>query len=121
MTILLMLTGKFVFEYLGWGTAALATPAVMLVAGAAFFGLSLAALSLGASSSAALLTAGAIAGAVTQVHMLGFLATRTRWFCLAAAFLSIPSCRHTQHATVFSWSCRVIAVTQGARVHRCHS
>ena len=55
------------FEYLGWGTAALATPTVMLVAGAAFFGLSLAAMSLGASSSAALLTAGALAGAVTQV------------------------------------------------------
>jgi ATP:ADP antiporter, AAA family len=67
MTILLMLSGKFVFEYLGWGTAALATPVIMLFAGAAFFGLSLTAMSLGVESSTALLMAGAFAGAVTQV------------------------------------------------------
>lgn len=67
MTIVLMLSGKFVFEYLGWGTAALATPTVMFLAGAAFFGLSLAAMSLGVDASTALLTSGALAGAVTQV------------------------------------------------------
>lgn len=67
MTILLMLSGKFVFEYLGWGTAALATPTVMLLAGSAFFGLSLAAMNLGVDASTALLTTGALAGAVTQV------------------------------------------------------
>ena len=62
-----MVGGKWVFEYVGWGAAALATPAVMFVAGASFFGLSLAALYLGLDSSTALLTSGAIAGAVTQV------------------------------------------------------
>ena len=70
MTIGLMLTGRFVFQYLGWGFAAAATPAVMLLSGAAFFGFSLASqfpswnLSLGGMNLAA---AGATAGAVTQV------------------------------------------------------
>ena len=68
MTIALMLTGKFVFEYLGWGTAALATPVIMFFSGIAFFGLSLAAMYLGVDASAALLTGGAIAGALTQVR-----------------------------------------------------
>lgn len=67
MTILLMLSGKFVFEYLGWGTAALATPTIMFLAGAAFFGLSLAAMNMGVDASTALLAAGAVAGACTQV------------------------------------------------------
>lgn len=74
MTIGLMLTGRFVFQYLGWGFAAAATPAVMLLSGAAFFGFSLASqfpswkLSLGGMNLAA---AGATAGAVTQVWGYG--------------------------------------------------
>lgn len=55
------------FEYCGWGTAALATPVIMLLSGATFFGLSLAALQFGVDSSTALLAAGAFAGAMTQV------------------------------------------------------
>lgn len=69
-TIALMLTGRFVFQFLGWRVAALATPAVMLVAGAAFFGLSIFA-SAGGSTLAAgtlnLASLGALAGAITQV------------------------------------------------------
>ena len=67
VTILLNLTGRFVFEYCGWGTAALATPVIMLLSGTAFFGLSLAAMHFGVDSSTALLAAGAFAGAMTQV------------------------------------------------------
>lgn len=67
MTILLMLSGKFVFEYLGWGTAALATPFVMFCSGATFFGLSLAASYMGVSAPTAVLAAGTMAGALTQV------------------------------------------------------
>ena len=70
-TIALMLSSKFVFEYLGWGTAALATPIIMFLSGAAFFGLSLAAMYLGTDSTTALLAGGAIAGAVTQVFARG--------------------------------------------------
>jgi ATP:ADP antiporter, AAA family len=66
-TIALMLGGKWVFEHLGWGAAALATPLVMFAAGSTFFGLSLAASSLGVDSAISLLTIGAAAGAVTQV------------------------------------------------------
>ena len=55
------------FEYCGWGTAALATPVIMLLSGTTFFGLSLAAMHLGVDSSTALLAAGAFAGAMTQV------------------------------------------------------
>jgi ATP:ADP antiporter, AAA family len=69
-TMALMLTGRFVFQYLGWKVAALATPTVMLVSGAGFFGLSIAA-SAGGSTLAAgtlnLASLGALAGAVTQV------------------------------------------------------
>ena len=69
VTIGLMLTGRFVFQYLGWGVAAAATPAVMAITGSAFFGMSLAAqygtgLTFGPYSLAA---AGVMAGAVTQV------------------------------------------------------
>ncbi|KAL3133509.1 hypothetical protein ABBQ38_007368 [Trebouxia sp. C0009 RCD-2024] len=69
VTIGLMLTGRFVFQYLGWGVAAAATPVVMAITGSAFFGLSLAAqygtsLTFGPYSLAA---AGVMAGAVTQV------------------------------------------------------
>lgn len=68
VTIGLMLTGRFVFQYLGWGVAAAATPVVMAITGSAFFGMSLAAqygtaLTFGPYSLAA---AGVMAGAVTQ-------------------------------------------------------
>ncbi|PRW58365.1 ADP,ATP carrier 1 isoform A [Chlorella sorokiniana] len=69
-TILLMLCGKFVFQYMGWSAAASATPAIMLAAGAGFFGLSLAAnqgISLFGMDPAAMAFAGVAAGAVTQV------------------------------------------------------
>lgn len=78
-----MLAGRFVFQFLGWRVAAAATPAVMLAAGGAFFGLSLAgagALGPGAADAASAvaarlsggrlssaLAAGVAAGAVTQV------------------------------------------------------
>eukprot|EP00193_Tetraselmis_chui_P017386 CAMPEP_0177784230 /NCGR_PEP_ID=MMETSP0491_2-20121128/19569_1 /TAXON_ID=63592 /ORGANISM="Tetraselmis chuii, Strain PLY429" /LENGTH=651 /DNA_ID=CAMNT_0019304941 /DNA_START=222 /DNA_END=2178 /DNA_ORIENTATION=- len=68
-TMALMLGGRFVFQYLGWGAAAAATPVVMLLSGAAFFGLSLAAqfgLDIGIAP-VALAAAGVTAGAVTQV------------------------------------------------------
>ena len=72
-TIALMLTGRFVFQYLGWKVAALATPSIMLLTGGAFFGLSLAA-SMGGSSLAVgqfnLAAAGALAGAVTQASRI---------------------------------------------------
>ena len=71
VTIGLMLTGRFVFQYLGWGVAAAATPVVMAITGSAFFGMSLAAqygtsLTFGPYSLAA---AGVMAGAVTQVTL----------------------------------------------------
>ena len=66
-----MLTGRFVFQYLGWGVAAAATPCIMAITGSAFFGMSLAAqfgmeFTLGPYSLAA---AGVMAGAVTQVSL----------------------------------------------------
>ena len=65
-TIALMVGGRFVFQYLGWGFAAAATPTVMLLTGGAFFGLSIAArLSPGAVQLAA---AGVTAGAITQAR-----------------------------------------------------
>lgn len=76
LTIGLMLGGRFVFRYLGWKVAALATPAIMFLTGGAFFGLSLAA-SMGANGvifgGLNLATGGALAGAVTQVIPLIFL------------------------------------------------
>jgi len=67
-TIALMVGGRFVFQYLGWGFAAAATPTVMLLTGGAFFGLSIAArLSPGAVQLAA---AGVTAGAITQARWL---------------------------------------------------
>lgn len=72
LTIGLMLTGRFVFQYLGWGVAAVATPVVMALSGTAFFGMSLAsqfglATQFGPYNLAA---AGVMAGAVTQVSGL---------------------------------------------------
>ena len=69
-TIVLMLTGRFVFQYLGWRVAAMATPVIMLLTGGAFFGLSLAATAGGSSLAVGhfnMASAGALAGAVTQV------------------------------------------------------
>ncbi|KAL4419151.1 hypothetical protein ABPG77_009127 [Micractinium sp. CCAP 211/92] len=69
-TIALMLLGKFVFQYFGWMAAAAATPSIMLLAGAGFFGLSLAAnqgISVAGMDPAAMAVAGVMAGAVTQV------------------------------------------------------
>jgi AAA family ATP:ADP antiporter len=68
-TIALMLAGRFVFQFLGWRVAAMATPAVMFVTGGAFFGLSIAATMGGSSLTVGhfnMASAGAIAGAVTQ-------------------------------------------------------
>lgn len=65
-----MLTGRFVFQYLGWRVAAMATPAIMFVTGGAFFGLSIAATAGGSSLAVGhfnMASAGALAGAVTQV------------------------------------------------------
>jgi len=58
-TIALMLAGRLVFQYLGWGVAAATTPLVMAVTGGAFFAFSLS----GAPETA---TLGVYAGAVTQ-------------------------------------------------------
>lgn len=69
-TIAAMLLGRFVFQYLGWGAAASATPLAMLVAGGGFFFMSLAAaagVSIGGLDPAAMALAGVAAGAVTQV------------------------------------------------------
>lgn len=70
-TIGMMLAGRFVFQYLGWNVAATATPVVMLLAGGTFFGTSVMA-RLGSGSAAALATAGATAGAVTQALFTSF-------------------------------------------------
>ena len=70
LTIGLMLGGRLVFQLAGWTVAAAATPAVMLAAGGAFFGLSLAAaagVSVGGLSPSTLAAAGVAAGSLTQV------------------------------------------------------
>ncbi|GMH43153.1 hypothetical protein BSKO_11075 [Bryopsis sp. KO-2023] len=64
-TICTMVTGKFIFQYLGWGFAAATTPVVMMVTGSLFFGLSIMYNSGGASM--ALAGIGALAGNITQV------------------------------------------------------
>ena len=72
-TIAMMVMGRFVFDYFGWGFAALATPLVMLLSGGFFFASSLAPRltevvpMLAGLDPAWLLTAGALAGCVTQV------------------------------------------------------
>lgn len=65
-TIGLMLAGRLVFQFLGWGVAATMTPLVMAVTGGAFFAFSL----FGSPETA---TLGVYAGAVTQA--------RCCWFC----------------------------------------
>ena len=70
-TITFMILGKFVFQYLGWGAAASATPVAMLTTGGVFFGLSLAAgaanMTVFGMDPATLAFVGVAAGAVTQV------------------------------------------------------
>jgi len=64
-----MVVSRVVFQHLGWGAAAAVTPAVMGVAGAAFFGATL--LGGGAllpeQATAAMVGVGGVAGIVTQV------------------------------------------------------
>ena len=60
-TIGLMLAGRLVFQFLGWGVAAATTPLVMAVTGGAFFAFSL----FGSPETA---TLGVYAGAVTQAR-----------------------------------------------------
>lgn len=58
------------FQYLGWGAAASATPVAMLLSGGAFFFLSLAAnqgISVAGMDPVAMAFAGVAAGAITQV------------------------------------------------------
>lgn len=64
-TIGAMVAGKFVFQYLGWGVAAAATPIVMLATGSVFFALSI--MYNTGTASVALATLGAVAGNITQV------------------------------------------------------
>jgi len=69
-TICFMLLGKFVFQYLGWGSAAAATPLAMLLSGGIFFVMSLAAsfgVSIAGLGPPAMAYAGVAAGALTQV------------------------------------------------------
>lgn len=76
-TITFMILGKFVFQYLGWGAAASATPVAMLVSGGVFFALSLLSGSVATSGATStilfgmdpttLAFVGVAAGAVTQV------------------------------------------------------
>ena len=69
-TISFMLLGRYVFQYLGWGSAASATPIAMLLSGGAFFALLLlsgANISIFGLDPTAMAFAGVAAGAVTQV------------------------------------------------------
>ncbi|CAL8465241.1 g4776 [Coccomyxa elongata] len=60
VTIALMVSGRFIFQYLGWATAAFITPMVLMLFGGAFFAFSL-------SGSPATASLAVLAGAVTQV------------------------------------------------------
>lgn len=73
-TITFMILGKFVFQYLGWGAAASATPVAMLTSGGVFFLLSLLSGSMAASGNmmfglepTTMAFMGVAAGAITQV------------------------------------------------------
>ena len=73
-TITFMILGKFVFQYLGWGAAASATPVAMLTSGGVFFVLSLLSGSMAASGNmmfglepTTMAFMGVAAGAITQV------------------------------------------------------
>eukprot|EP00210_Caulerpa_lentillifera_P008883 g8475.t1 len=74
-TIIMLLTGKFIFQYLGWGVAAGALPVVMLTAGSIFY-LSFFAMDHGSLTSSNVARIGVIAGNATQV------ATRAAKFSL---------------------------------------
>eukprot|EP00898_Chlorokybus_atmophyticus_P003778 jgi/Chlat1/4400/Chrsp29S04537 len=64
LTICSMLLSRFVFSWFGWGVAAAATPTVMMLTGAVFFMLSMAAPSAGALATA--VTAGAVQQALAK-------------------------------------------------------
>lgn len=69
-TISLMLLGKLVFQKFGWVAAAMATPLAMLLSGACFFFMSLAAnqgISVAGMDPTGMAFAGVAAGALTQV------------------------------------------------------
>jgi hypothetical protein len=69
LTLATMFVSRLIFQYLGWGVAASVTPVVMGVAGAVFFGTSVMGGMPGLPEglAATLLSAGAVAGVVTQV------------------------------------------------------
>ena len=85
-----MLAGRFVFQFLGWRVAAAATPAVMLAAGGAFFGLSLAgagALGPAAAEAASAAVAAATGGRVASAAAAGVAAGAvTQVFARASKF-----------------------------------
>ncbi len=92
MTIGLMLTGRFVFQYLGWGVAAAATPCIMALTGSAFFGMSLAAqygtdLTFGPYTLAA---AGVVAGGVTQVRYTIHIHSTVHPCNIVVCMVSVP-------------------------------
>ena len=98
-----MLTGRFVFQYLGWGVAAAATPCIMAITGSAFFGMSLAAqfgmdFTLGPYSLAA---AGVMAGAVTQVSLTCTCLTSMRQYPFLHDDESALSVCYTYHTCTF--------------------
>lgn len=61
VTIALMVSGRFIFQYLGWATAAFITPTVLMLFGGAFFAFTL-------SGSPATASWAVLAGAITQVR-----------------------------------------------------
>ena len=61
VTIALMVSGRFIFQYLGWATAAFITPTVLMLFGGAFFLFTL-------SGNPATAKWAVLAGAVTQVR-----------------------------------------------------
>ncbi len=109
VTIGLMLTGRFVFQYLGWGVAAAATPCIMALTGSAFFGMSLAAqygtdLTFGPYTLAA---AGVVAGAVTQVccimhiqHCASCICSTVHHAYTALCIMHIQHCASCVYSTV---------------------
>ena len=109
VTIGLMLTGRFVFQYLGWGVAAAATPCIMALTGSAFFGMSLAAqygtdLTFGPYTLAA---AGVVAGAVTQVccimhiqHCASCICSTVHHAYTALCIMHIQHCAPCIYSTV---------------------
>lgn len=60
VTIALMVSGRFIFQYFGWATAAFITPTVLMLFGGAFFAFTL-------TGTPATASWAVLAGAVTQV------------------------------------------------------